>query len=88
MAIRLMIGASYLTRNGLGVEVLGRVSNDFVGRMVTQRDGTKVFIPIPFYRAKFKDTQEVVFYSANGNIISEKPGADDSKYAINKPVAA
>ncbi len=88
MAFRLSIGLLYSTRNGTCVEILGQVSNDFVGRLVPQRDGTKIFVPVPFFRARFRDTQEVVFYGQNGNIISEKPSADDGKYAINKEMQA
>ncbi len=80
----------YTTRSGLLVLVLGLVSNDHIGRtmVVKTKTGTeKVFVPIPYYRAQFKDTGEVVFYTQSGNIISENPGEGDKMLGIQRRVA-
>lgn len=36
----------------------------------------------PYFRAQFLDTKEIVFYLANGNIVTEKPSQADAKYAV------
>ncbi len=88
--IRLTVNTLYSTRNGTAVRILNKVSNGVIGHMIPVpiKGGgiEKVLVPSTYYRAQFRDTGEVVFYGENGNIISEKPGADDSKYALNKEI--
>ena len=89
--IRLTLNATYQTRNGLLVRILSAVSNPFVGRTITVhlKDGgtTRELVPTPYFRAVFVSTGEVVFYSENGNIISEKPSGADQQLAISRLAA-
>ncbi len=59
--------ARYRARNGAVVEVLSRVTSEFLGA---------------YFRARFTDTNEIVFYRGDGNIVSDRPGADDSRYVL------
>jgi hypothetical protein len=82
MAIRLDVNGVYQTQNGLKVLILGLVSNGYIGSMHRNKDGTNTFVPHGYYRAMFPSSGEVVFYNRHGNIISEKPGADDKPLQI------
>ncbi len=83
MALKLEINGEYATTNGIRVRVLGQVSSDHIGITKTI-NRVKVFVPVPFFRCRFLDTNEIVFYSQYGSVLSAEHNPGDRAYHINK----
>lgn len=86
MGIRVEPNATYTTQNGSKVRILQSVSSDFVGHWKKLPNYDRIFVPTPFFRARFMDTGEVVFFNQWGNIISEEPGSNDKAYALSRRI--
>ena len=91
MSIRLEVGGTYASQGGHRVRVLGSVSNGHIGKHIKQKlnDGSteRVFVPTSFFRCRFTDTGEVIFYNQWGTIISEHPSDRDKPYNLIKRVS-